>query len=314
MKSSTHRYVVSLATAMLIFSGCGGSQSQMPGSGAAPAPESRNVNALKRATSGDLIYATGGCGGACVLSYPDGNVVGKININSPMGDCSDNSGNVFITNDYEVLEYAHGGTTPVATLSLPGNQASGCAIDALTGNLAVSFRSSNANIAIFPNAQGNPTLYSSYIDSFYCGYDSAGNLFASGYNGATPGLSELGAGASDFSVLSIIGKLGNPGQVQWDGTYMTYESRTKGNTKLLRLQISGSLVKIAGTTHIKGVRGSASLSWIYGGHVFIGYSNNHPYPKNIGVWEYPEGGKPIQRFRKFGGNQFISLQGVTLSI
>lgn len=100
-------------------------------------------------------------------------------------------------------------------------------------------------------------------------------------------MSELPSGASDFSALLLHGKFGNPGQVQWDGNYMTYESRTKGHIKLLRLLISNSVAKVVRTIRIKGIRGSASLSWIYGGQVFIGYSDNHPYPKNIGAWDYP---------------------------
>jgi sugar lactone lactonase YvrE len=45
------------------------------------------------------------------------------------GACSDSAGNVFVTNWTQVLEYQHGGISPVATLSLPGNQAAGCSVD-----------------------------------------------------------------------------------------------------------------------------------------------------------------------------------------
>jgi hypothetical protein len=66
-------------------------------------------------SNGALIYASGGCGGACVLSYPDGSVVSKINISGVVkGTCSDAKGNVFITNDSKALEFAHSGTNPIA--------------------------------------------------------------------------------------------------------------------------------------------------------------------------------------------------------
>jgi hypothetical protein len=66
------------------------------------------------------------------------------------GDCSNRTGDVFVPNNTEVFEYAHGGTSPIATLSLPGNSGAACSIDPSTGNLAVVFSGSDADVAIFP--------------------------------------------------------------------------------------------------------------------------------------------------------------------
>jgi hypothetical protein len=158
---------------------------------------------LPGSSSGDLLYATGGCGGTCVLSYPDGLLVGSIVISGEVeGACSDANGDVFIANDAQVFEYAHGGTYPIATLRLPGDHAYGCAIDSKTGNLAVVFAGTGANVAIFTDAEGTPALYNSHISSIYCGYDSKGNLFVSGYNGAQDAIAELQYGSGDFLLLS----------------------------------------------------------------------------------------------------------------
>jgi len=79
------------------------------------------------------------------------------------GLCVDAQGNVFVptwqgesgTRGY-VYEFAHGGSTPIATLSDPGG-AFGCSVDLTTGNLAVTnnvapgseFRSGSLDLAAY---------------------------------------------------------------------------------------------------------------------------------------------------------------------
>jgi hypothetical protein len=71
-----------------------------------------------------------------VYAYtPKGKLVGTLTgFNSPAGECVDTAGDVFIVNSNtsQILEYAHGGTTPIATLSDPGYYPNGCAYDPTT--------------------------------------------------------------------------------------------------------------------------------------------------------------------------------------
>ena len=228
-----------------MLAGCGGSQPPIGAPGATPqtsriaAPADRGKSwMLPEAKNEDLIYATGGCGGVCILSYPDGSMIGTVNISgSVQGACSDTQGNVFITNDTNVLEFAHGGTSPIATLTLPGSNATGCSVDSKTGDLAVAFSGNTSDIAIFPQASGTPATYDTHLLTIYCGYDNGGVLFASGYgNGDAPGISELAMGSPGFSVLSVNGQLGHPGQMQWDGKYMTFEGITPKDIAISRLE------------------------------------------------------------------------------
>jgi hypothetical protein len=294
-----------LSVTFALLAGCGGSN---PPIGASAASQGAATKAMApRATSGALVYASNGCGGICVLSYPDGDLVSSITLTGDReGACSDSAGNVFITNDTQVVEYAYAGTTPIATLALPGNTALGCSVDPTTGNLAVTFYGNNVNVAIFPSATGQPTLYDAPF-AVYCGYDAAGNLFLSGEKK----VAELAKGHSDFQSFSIVGKVGNAGQIQWDGRYMTFESRTKGNIKLLRLQISGSTARVVGTTRLKSIRGNASQSWLYGDKILVPYGNGGQFETQIGVWAYPKGGKAKKRYRHFGT---VSFHGVTVSV
>ena len=77
----------------------------------------------------------------------------------PQGECSDSHGDVFITDAFgsNIQEFAHGGTTPIANLSDVGEEASGCAVDSVTGNLAVT-NYYPGNVAIYKNAEGTPTF------------------------------------------------------------------------------------------------------------------------------------------------------------
>lgn len=310
MKGSIHRYIAGLTTAVFILSGCGGPQNQMAPVGSM-VPSAKYRTYIAKLPSNDLIYATGGCGGACLLSYPDGAQVGNISLSGLVeGTCSDDQGNVFITNDNVVLEFAHGGTTPIKTLNLPGYAATGCSVDPMTGNLAVVFTGSNANVAVFPSGTGSPMTYAAHTVAFACGYDNASNLFVSGYNNSGTNISELSNGQSSFQLLTIKGQLGNPGQIQWDGAQMAFESRTKGNIKILRLRITGTKAKVVGTTHLKSVKGQAFQSWIYNGAVLVPYGNHGQYAKDIGVWTYP-GGAIQSRFKGFG---LVSFHGVTVSV
>lgn len=311
------RNVAGLIAAMLLVSGCGGSQGQMAGVGVDPSSAAHNTHGLKSATSGDLIYATGGCGGICVLSYPDGSVVASIHPGGNLGGaCVDSAGNVFVTNWTQVLEYSHAGTSPIATLSLPGNQAASCSVDPMSNNLAVTFvATKGGDVAVFNNEGGTPTVFSSKIDSLYCGYDNAGNLFVDGVTSkGFAAISELPSGQSIFTPLSINGNLGAPGQLQWDGSYLTWESRAidKKPGSISRLTVSGSAVTVVSTGSLKGKVNISTLSWIYNGQILMPYSTRGQRSNKIGIWPYPHAGKRASVI-KFQNAKTWNIQGLTVS-
>ena len=100
-----------------------------------------------------------------VYSYPTGKLVGTLTgFAAPYGQCTDKSGNVFITqfDASDVTEYAHGGTNPIKTLDTAGEYPVGCSVDPKTGNLAVAkFISDNypGGIFVLAHATGTPTEY-----------------------------------------------------------------------------------------------------------------------------------------------------------
>jgi hypothetical protein len=108
--------------------GCGGSQPPIGAPGAMPQASALATHVdrgkswmLPEAKSDDLLYASESIRNKVfILTYPGGKLVGTLTgFNMPFGDCVDGVGDVWIINQHppEVIEYAHGGTTPIATLT-----------------------------------------------------------------------------------------------------------------------------------------------------------------------------------------------------
>jgi hypothetical protein len=194
------------------------------------------------ASSGDLLYVSdAGSKVVDIYSYPKGAKVGQLaGFAAPGGLCVDGAGDIFVTNSVasgssNIREFAHGGKTPIQTLSDPDMFPSGCAVDPVTGNLAVTnycpdnqgaCGSGRGNVLIYPKAKGSPKRYSDPLVTHfsYCGYDDAGTLYADGYGrrGRFFELVELPKGGEELVVVRIHWtrygeKIQSPGAVQWDG-------------------------------------------------------------------------------------------------
>jgi hypothetical protein len=322
------RYVRRICGA-IILSGCV-SQATTTASGPRDAMPSLAERAAgswmeSKASSRDLLYiAAGPVNGAIyVYTYPKGRYVGTLTgFLEPFGECSDSAGDVFVVayanssmNSSTIYEYAHGGTTPIATLSDP-NVAFGCAFDPTTGNLAAS----GGGVAIYQHAMGNPTMYSSNFAFHYCGYDDKGNLYLSAagdrsYNEAQ--LIRLARGSSEFEQINLnepLYKYTLWPSVQWDGKHMTVSSNPNRKPLLIyRLHISGSSATVVGTTEVSSSRNYyQGQTWIRGDAIIgTGYAKRNYVTAFL--WRYPVGGAARRQIKKVGvRGPFIS--GVTVSV
>jgi hypothetical protein len=148
----------------------------------------------------------------------------------PQGMCSDNSGDVWITNTYtyQVLEYNHSGSK-INTLNIPNNGwPVGCAWDKTTGNIAVTlienaYGYTAGEIWVYPGGSGTPTAYTDpdpNVFSYYsAGYDNRGNLYFDGENYADTitTVGRLPKNANSASSIAISGTIYSGGAVQWIG-------------------------------------------------------------------------------------------------
>lgn len=157
-----------------------------------------------------------------VYAYPSGTLVGALTGFEYVGGiCSDADGNVWVTDavSYDtggyVYEYAHGATSPKNTLTDQGEPLD-CSVESSTGDLAVS---NYASIAIYPNASGSPTYYTTrpfLADNYFISYDGSGNLYFAPYKRKPAWLPNGGSvGYFHIHPKSPHGGLG------WDGKYFT---------------------------------------------------------------------------------------------
>jgi hypothetical protein len=287
-----------------MLAGCGGSQPPIGAPGAMPQTAASQIRKAS-SSSGDLLYVGSygdGEDGVSILTYPQGQIVAQFQPNAPNVDslCADTSGDVFVgTNDGGegfIYEYAHEGTTPIATLDDPERKPVACSVDPTTGNLAVvsSTGSDSGNaVVVYPDAQYPPIDYTDpTMDLYYhCAYDDDGNLFVSGEDDyhpkQSPKLTELPAGGSSFSDITLNKPITRPGSVQWLGSYLAL-SDLHG---IHHIDISGTTGTIVGKTvaeHLKN-------QWLVHGSTLISpYGRSEGYPFEVAYWKYPKGGKATQ--------------------
>jgi hypothetical protein len=253
------------------------------------------------AKSQDLLYVTGACGGICVFSYPGNALVGELaDSNTPFGECVDKAGDVFVVNfggesgSAGIVEYAHGGTKPIATLSDPGYYPESCSVDPTTGNLAVT--SDGGPVAIYADATGDPTDYSdpkAYANGF-CAYDDKGNLFANGEYAASGdyALLEMPKGSGTFKSIKLDNAPSFWYDIQWAGKYLALADSA---TVIYHVAVKGSKGTVIGSTVLNGpVSGIEVQFWIQGGTIVAPYGKGD-LPDRIGYWNYPAGGKLRKR-------------------
>jgi hypothetical protein len=286
------RAIFSIAASFAILSGC-----TIHGSAAlsnAPVPSAQSW-AAREATSEDLLYISDlGTNLVDIVTYPAGKMVGQLSgFGAVAGLCVDKAGDVFVVDEAGPVQmFAHGGSTPLRKLTTYGAPY-GCAVDPVTGNLALTNLSSYTYgvVAIYPKAKGKPKLIKDYDanTSSFCGYDTSGNLFIDGTARSEPFvLWELRKGKSSVTDLKFSKKVDQPGGVQFDGTYVAvgdyragFIYRTKHGTG-----------EVAQTVTLKSGM-NVQQFWIQGSTLVGESTGEVPY------YHYPRGGSPYKEVLGF---------------
>jgi hypothetical protein len=255
-----------------------------------------------------------------VFTYPKGTPAGTLTgFDEPWGMCSDRSGDVFVADvwNFRLVEYAHGGTTPIATLTDDDGHPTNCSVDPSTGNLAVVYYflndpSRSTEIGVYANARGTPQRYtgSKLADGMWaCTYDDRGNLFVNGtygYISTNVGLAELPRGHGKLIDIALGTHIAYLSGVQWTGKYlaMAEQSGSRGYpATIYQLSVSGTNAAQVGATELYHTQGVEQF-WVEGDKVTA------PSEDNAGVrfYPYPAGGQPT---KTLGG--FVAPFGVTVS-
>jgi hypothetical protein len=276
------------------LAGCSGGAAVTPANSTARSASASWMapNAKKQ----DLLYVSDyGDGVVYVYTWPKGQIVGTLSgFRRATGECVDKAGHVWITSyvSAEIVEYAHGGTTPIATLSDPGEYPISCSVDPTTGNLAVgnieTTSDTQGSVAIYAGAQGTPTLYSDpTIDRvFFMDYDRSGDLFVDGRPNSTGGFvfTELPKGSATFTDITLGQSIGMPAGVKWDGNEVVVGDQQAPD--IYAFTISGSSATEIGETPLGG--GQDVVQFCIQGKRVVGPNAD---TGNAMVWKYPKGGK-----------------------
>jgi hypothetical protein len=299
------RYALFAGVVAALLPGCGGSQSGLAAqSGALPnalRPASHRVRNAS-GSYGDLVYVTTSRA-IVMLSYPQWKIVGTISggfANSEI--CADpRDGNVFVTELGQIVEYAHGGTKPIATLDAPSpyQLLGGCAVDPTTGNLAVASYDP-VEVLIYAGAQGSATVHADKkLTTFdYPAYDNAGNLYvtAATKTGAFR-IAELKARHTRFEPITLNEDV-RGGKIQWDGTYLTFQNwlgQHRGRV-LYQVQVNGHTGTVVNEAQLLKAGGDPNF-WLQNGSVIGLYGGIKSHnDRAVAAWPYPSGGKPSAPF------------------
>lgn len=262
-----------------------------------------------------LMYTTNDGGQQVyVYSYPAGDQVGVLSgFQAAEGLCVDQAGDVFVADvrAQDVVEYAHGGTEPIATLNDNGNYPNGCAVDPATGNLAVAGGLlGGANVAIYSNARGAPVMYQDPFDTMliWCAYDSRSDLFFNPWDVYGGEIVELPSGSSGLVHIYVNHKMNPGGGIVWDGKHVVVGNPAEdpqGPSTLYKLAISGSSATVIDTVTLSGGRTKhkdknpriGNQFWLLADKVnVLDYTHNA-----VGVWQYPAGGYANKLIHADGG-------------
>jgi hypothetical protein len=272
------------AAASSLLSGCAATQLPLAAPGAMP--QSRGSWMQRAGTSGDLLYVTRPPSRSVdVYTYPAGNQVGTLTgFTNPYGICSDTQGNVWIADDTAgsfspgtMVEYAHGGTTPIAQLS-DSDPPLNCSVDPTTGNLAVASNYFSQRVAVYAGAQGSPQYYyATGATPFDCSYDARGNLFAAAKTGIYASkLFRLRKGASALSQYKLVPFGYADFGIGWDGKRLAIPQSPYDLSRY-------ALHKRAGRTVLDGP-GVGTGFWIAGSTLIVASGTE------VAFYRYPKGG------------------------
>jgi DNA-binding beta-propeller fold protein YncE len=304
--NSIARSTGALAAAALL-TGCAGNSLQSPPV-ASPAARSLAAGASwmdPDAKKGALLYASDSAADVVkVFSYPRGKLVGTLTgFQTPQGMCVDKVGHVFITNSgaAQILKYAHGGTTPVATIADPNEHPIGCAISPVNGDLAATNifddTYSNGSLSVYRRARGTPKNYTDpqMIADYFCGYDAKGNLFVDGTKPASFAFAfaELPRGGKSLQNVTLSQTIGGPGGVQWDGEYVAIADQEA--PVIYQFTVSGSVGTKVGETQTHG--SSDVVQFFIEGNTVVGPNATSG---QVMYWPYPAGGEQTKIISGFG--------------
>ncbi|HEY2476091.1 MAG TPA: hypothetical protein VGI19_14985 [Candidatus Cybelea sp.] len=243
-----------------------------------------------------MLYVSGNSGYVYIFSVPGGKLVGTLTgFQEVAGVCADAAGNVWVANSaaFNLIEYAHGGDSPIAMLSDYESYPFSCSVDFRTGDLAVANIFSiqygqQGGVAIYRGAKGTPKIYTdpSFTEYYFLSYGLDGKIYFDGLNASGDGFEMARFYRRHFTPIVISGAtITTPGGVQYaEGSLTVGGTDPSGNAIVYRVSQKGA---VTGSTQLSGAYSCVSYE-IWKTSMFCASSNG-----DVPVYRYPVGGDPI---------------------
>jgi hypothetical protein len=270
--------------------------------------------ALERTQTPLLFVSDAGTADVYIYNVKTLKVIGTITgFAQPQGECSDNKGNVWVTDasGETVYELSHRGHLENELVEKDATPV-GCAWDPATGNLAVmsllGVPSQSGGVLLYLKGSQTPRIVQNSKQFFYNfgGYDGSGNLFFDGRdaNGNFM-LSELPKGKSSAHTVAVTGgTIYFPGMVQWDAAKHEFivGDQSCGNlyaSCLYSVKIAGKIASITGETKLQNSAGGQLCDLVQGvlfNKELLGSDNDFcsSTASATYIWPYPRGGAPTR--------------------
>lgn len=305
------RHALASCVAAAMLAGCGGSQAPIGPAGSMPQSQAIATHAerggswmLPEAKNEDLIYAarhvTSDCDNDCIVdvyALHTGKKVGALrNLANPLRLCSDDKGNVWITEDlggYEVgpgriVKYPHAGTKPIETLA-EHDTPEACSVEASTANLAVVNSGTYSHVlAVFSGGHGTPKFYSgAQVHPSSVTYDCRGDIFMVDLvDTYSNGIEWLPEGADTIRYFRTKPRVYPSAGVFWKGQFLTVNGR---QSRIGRYTIvDDKSGKETGVTQLYGAA-SALYQYAIADKLILATGSD-----GIQIWKYPAGGSLVR--------------------
>ena len=299
--------------AVALVAGCGAIQP--PVGPPAAIPQSRTI-----AKHDDrLLYISDeGTNDVYVYSLSKGTIVETLTgFSEPRGVCLDNAGDIWITEagNSKLIEYAPGGTKPIASVNDPGEFPVDCSINGTTGNLGaaniISAKYGPGSLSVYSGTVGAPAIVRAFAHTYDAAYDLAGNLFVDGADDhGWSQFGELARGAKTVVPLTLKGgTISNPINLQYaDGHLAIGDDRGYSEDSVIyQVAVKGSAAKVIGRTRLHDA--NVIAFFIVGSQVFC--LNSTKLGVRVDVYNYPAGGRATTVIKVSGLSMPVGLAVTT---
>jgi hypothetical protein len=285
---------------------CNGASTQFPHlATGVPASHARlqqyNRSWIKPGAKGQRLLYISDTENGDVYVYGTGNtLLGTLTgFRHPLGECVDLANNIWIVdsgND-EVVEFSHGGTKPIAAISVEGAaDADSCSVDPVTGDVAVGVRNftSSPGWIMICSTPSDCTEYRhsavSYV--YFLSYDKYGNLYVDGLDRGGFHFAMVVRSNGRFQQITIQGAtINSPGAlVNKDGVLSLGGGQgASGDSIIYQVDPTGM---VTGTTQLLGANGCSQFA-VSGSLKHTRVTCPNGSAGNVTKYKYPSGGSPI---------------------